>query len=72
MIEDSSNDNILKFSAKAQIRSINGRKNKQDNSLKGLGHEIRIVLKWYGLIGLGKEKVRQIFISFLTVPLILY
>ncbi len=24
-----------------------------DGSLKGLGHEIRIVLKWYGLIGLG-------------------
>jgi hypothetical protein len=22
-------------------------------SLKGLGHDIRIVLKWYGLIGLG-------------------
>ncbi len=36
--------------------------------LKGLGHEIRIVLK-YGLIGLGKEKVRQIFIILLTVPL---
>jgi hypothetical protein len=22
-------------------------------TLKGLGHEIRIALKWYGLIGLG-------------------
>ncbi len=39
--------------------------------LKGLGHEIRIRFKWYGLIGLGLEKVRQIFIIFLTVPLIL-
>jgi hypothetical protein len=29
------------------------------------------VLKWYGLIGLGEEKVWQIFIIFLTVPLIL-
>jgi hypothetical protein len=40
--------------------------------LKERGHEIRIVLKWYGLIGLGYEKARQIFIIFLTVPLILY
>ncbi len=39
--------------------------------LKGLGHEIRIQFKWYGLIGLGLEKFQQIFITFLTVPLIL-
>ncbi len=39
--------------------------------LKGLGHKIVIRFKWYGLIGLGLEKVRQIFIIFLTVPLIL-
>ncbi len=39
--------------------------------LMGLGHEIRIRFKWYGLIGLGLEKVRQIFIIFLIVPLIL-
>jgi hypothetical protein len=24
-----------------------------EDTLKGLGHEIRIALKWYGLIGLG-------------------
>ncbi len=40
-------------------------------SLKGLGHEIRIRFKWYGLMNLGLEKVRQIFIICLTVPLIL-
>jgi hypothetical protein len=34
------------------------------NDLKGLGHEIRIVLKWYGLISLSEERVRQIFIIF--------
>ncbi len=32
--------------------------------LKGLGHEIRIMLKQYGLIGLGQERVWQIFIIF--------
>jgi hypothetical protein len=37
MIEDSSNNKFLNFSVTAQIRSINGRKNKQDDSLKGQG-----------------------------------
>ncbi len=32
---------------------IKSLENPADTSLKGLGHEIRIVLKWYGLIGLG-------------------
>jgi hypothetical protein len=39
--------------------------------LKGLGHEITVVLKLYGLIGFGYERVRQIFIIFFIVPLIL-
>jgi hypothetical protein len=39
-------------------------------TLKGLGPEIRIVLKWYGLISLVEERVRQIFKNFLIVPLI--
>jgi hypothetical protein len=29
------------------------KKGKNSLYLKGLGHEIRIALKWYGLIGLG-------------------
>ncbi len=32
---------------------------KEKTILKELGHEIRIVLKWYGLIGLGYEKAGQ-------------
>jgi hypothetical protein len=40
-------------------------------SLKRLGHEIIIRFKWFGLIGLGLEKVRQIFLIFLTVAFIL-
>jgi hypothetical protein len=37
---------------------------KQGKHLKVLGHEIRFQFKLYGLIDLGLEKVRQIFIIF--------
>ncbi len=40
--------------------------------LKRQGHDITMGLKLYGWIGLGQERVRQLFIIFLTVPLILY
>jgi hypothetical protein len=33
---------------------------RHDAILKGLGHEIRIRFKWYGWIGLGKEKIRTL------------
>jgi hypothetical protein len=41
-------------------------------TLKGLGHKIRIRFSWHVLIGLGQGRVGQIFMIFLSVPLILY
>jgi hypothetical protein len=32
--------------------------------VKDLGHAIRIRFTWYGLIGLGSESIRQIFIIY--------
>jgi hypothetical protein len=54
-----------------KVLSIQYVKYVMPEKLKGLGHEIIIRFKWYGLIGLGLEKVRQVFIIFLTVSLIL-
>jgi hypothetical protein len=36
------------------------------STLKGQVHDIRMGLKWYALIGLGKEMVHQLFKVFLN------